>query len=531
MDTNNKENKVDEKNSLVNEYNKKIQENKLRNLQYDEYKIWYNGDSDKITEFYLLTQPLLFPNIKFLNSKNYFWVVSSTEDNVKRTHSGIPKVMCDLLTDIVGIPSIKVLKKDETGQNKKVDDVVSTERLQKILENMNFFDILKNQVPITLALGDGCYFPIFDEEVSDYPLVEFYEAKNLDFEFQSNVLKSVTARKYYFKNNSYYVLTEKRSTVKRSNQKRVATIEYHLFKCLNEENEQVVSEIPLNELEETKHLKEYNEYPYFSKIVAVPVFHRFNKNLNRGTSIFKGKIDLFDDLDQSLSQRSNCVRRSTPIEYVDGDLIDFDDEGTPIPPKKFNRTFLISGRNINNPQSSKNTIISTSQPILNFEQYSQEALETLMNVLSGIMSPATLGLDLARNSTDLAQREKEKVTMVTRTNIINIQIKALSNLFEFLLEMDDMFQLSESKKELTHYEVAINFPEYASPTFDYKLQTLLPVYVGNAISPKRFVDEVWGDSLTKEEKEQEVAYLEEQKANNQSGMLANDFDNQEPNEF
>ena len=38
---------------------------------------------------------------------------------------------------------------------------------------------------------------------------------------------------------------------------------------------------------------------------------RLNKGLWK--SIFSGKIDLFDDLDQSLSQRSQTSRVSTPV--------------------------------------------------------------------------------------------------------------------------------------------------------------------------------------------------------------------------
>ena len=61
-----------------------------------------------------------------------------------------------------------------------------------------------------------------------------------------------------------------------------------------------------------------------------------------GRSIFTGKIDLFDDLDQCYSQAANTVRRSTTHEYFNVLYLEKDERtGMPIMPKNFDRKYIM----------------------------------------------------------------------------------------------------------------------------------------------------------------------------------------------
>ena len=61
--------------------------------------------------------------------------------------------------------------------------------------------------------------------------------------------------------------------------------------------------------------------PGYMKILGVPtrIFHD-PSDVNYGRSILAGKIDLFDDLDQALSQASQTVKVSTPVSYTHLDV-------------------------------------------------------------------------------------------------------------------------------------------------------------------------------------------------------------------
>ena len=72
--------------------------------------------------------------------------------------------------------------------------------------------------------------------------------------------------------------------------------------------------------------------------------------------------------------------------------------------------------------------IQTTQPQLNFDQYSNDAQNKLGFILTGLLSQATMGIDIAKKDNADAQREKEKVTIMTRNNIINRETNKNINL-------------------------------------------------------------------------------------------------------
>jgi hypothetical protein len=52
----------------------------------------------------------------------------------------------------------------------------------------------------------------------------------------------------------------------------------------------------------------------------------------------------------------------------------------------------------------------------------------MMQIINGVMSPATLGIDISKRDNAEAQREKEKVTIFTRNGIIDTETPILKDL-------------------------------------------------------------------------------------------------------
>ena len=79
-----------------------------------------------------------------------------------------------------------------------------------------------------------------------------------------------------------------------------------------------------------------------------------------GLGIFESKIDILDDIDQALSQASQTVKVSTPVEYYPTSLLEKTPDGNPVLPKAYNRQFIeapriylaqmerLAGKNTNN---------------------------------------------------------------------------------------------------------------------------------------------------------------------------------------
>ena len=82
--------------------------NEVKKQRLEEYIIWYLGDSDRLKNFFTRANAISYNTDPLYNEnkKSYFWAVSSTEHDIKRTHSGHPRNIVDTLVYIMSIPNI-----------------------------------------------------------------------------------------------------------------------------------------------------------------------------------------------------------------------------------------------------------------------------------------------------------------------------------------------------------------------------------------------------------------------------------------
>lgn len=458
----------------------------VRKQNLQEYKYWYYGNSNELLNFYTSfgTYGAAENPIYNRNRAQYFWGINPEESNIKRVHSGIPHAMISTLVSIIDSPIIECAEEKE-----KLDKIINNNALYKMIN--------QQQLPLTLAFGDGAFKPIIDKDISETPLVEYYTAEDVEFITKHGIIIGVIFKDYYKFNNKDYVLLETRGVKNQS-----SYISYKLYR-LEKNNE--VSEVPLDTIPELADLEDF-EIQGYNKPLAVPsVFFYDDLNKSRGRSVFAGKIDLFDDLDQSLSQRSQTCRVSTPVEYYPTDLLERTPGGRTILPSVYNRQYIAkdtapNGDGLNDSQ------IQTTQPNLNFAQYNEEQIAIVNMILIGYMSPASFGIDVSRKDNADAQREKEKTTIMTRDNIITAQTEICKNLCNQLLMLQEY--MDTGKITLKDYDISVKFNDFANPSFESLSQVLTPMWNSGAISTERFVERLYGDSLSDEEKAKEIEELE-----------------------
>lgn len=479
-------------------------EDHIRRQKLQEYKIWYIGDSDELLNYY--TNQQLYGNatepIYNRNKKNYFWGISTTEGDIKRVHSGIPNAIVATLTNAIGVPNISL--KDE-----KLNYILNKIKTKNNFENL----INQQQIPMTEVQGWGAFKINFDKKLSDTVLIQYYEAEDVEFVYKSGILVGIIYKDYYRHKNKDYVLLETRRIANGS-----SIIEYELFR-LEKGNE--VYPVSCNEVPELENLQPII-IPNFNKILGVPSKFFYDPlNKNYGRSIFAGKIDLFDDLDQILSQDSQTVRVSTPVEYYPVDVLERNKNGEPKMPKVYNRQF-VKREAMPNGDGLTDGAIQTTQPQLNFDQYSQNAKSKLDFILTGILSPATMGIDIAKKDNADAQREKEKITIMTRNNIIEREEKIIKELFSICLSLQEY--LDTGSITIQDYDITVSFNEFANPSFESELQVLGNAWSNGQLSTKRYIDLLWRDKLSDEEKQYEYNYLEEEK--NKDNLMLGDIDDE-----
>lgn len=468
----------------------------VRKNKIEEYLIWFIGDSDELLNYFTKSRIIEQAEepIYNRNKRDYFWTVVSEEEGVKRSHSGIPRAIVETLVNAIGSPHF-------TSENKELE-----QRVADIVEENDLLTILnQEQMPMTLVTGHGAFKINIDPDLSNKPIITFYDARNVKFETKTRRIVKVKFYDYFTENNKAYCLVDCRY---RENGNSVIT--YKLYELPYKdapEFEFEDNEISLDSLEQTKDLQDI-QFTGLNEMLAVPcIFFKDQIHDEYGRSIYTGKVDLFDDLDQALSQSSNAVRKSTPVEYYPMDLIETRNNGERKPPERYDRTYINfpSGRSGEGDITSQ---IHTSQPQLNFSQYDQEAVSILSMILTGVLSPATMGIDIAKKDNADAQREKEKVTIMTRNNIILKQKRIIDKLLQLTLLLEDYIKNPNMTEFNEYTDLSVDFDEFANPSFENQLSSLGSALQAGNISVDRYIELLWGDSLSEQEKLKEKEYVE-----------------------
>ena len=496
--------------------------NEILRLKLEEYRTWYAGDSAQILNFYTRADFIDFnyDPIYNRNMRNLFWAQSASESDYKRTHSGQPRNIVDTLSGIVSVPHV----------NSTVEKVNS--RLKVILKENNYDELLLQEArPMTLVEGWGGWKINFNEDISDTPILLYYRAESVDFIYRNRRLICIVYQDYYTdEDDNKYVLFETRRLERREvldentgirARKICLIIEKELFKYLTDQSDHI-TKVPLETLPELQDVLPcliIENCPYF--LGAPNIYYYDSTELGPGRSVFTGKIDLFDDLDKELSQKSNAVTRSTPIEYIDSQYLERDENtGQPKQPKLYDRKYIMVSSVLTGDGQMARQPVTVTQPVVNFESYSNAAIQTLIQICNGIISPATIGLDIAKKDNADAQREKEKVTIFTRNGLIAMEEPVQKSLMIQLLIAD---QLLHSDKDYNTIElplseeewgISVKYDEFADASFEAKLETVLTAWQGGIMSDEMAIEYLHRNSPDSVKK-RELEFIHEQRKQEQ----------------
>ena len=195
---------------------------------------------------------------------------------------------------------------------------------------------------------------------------------------------------------------------------------------------------------------------------------------------------------QSVWEESNDIPDSLiPRDPETGELL---------PANPFDNDFIAIGDDMS---EKANHQVEISQPQISYEAYVNSYSNFLDMVLQGIISPSTLGIDLKKTDNAESQREKEKVTLHVRNKIVDALNETLPELFRTILQCYDLM----CGQAPGDYEITVKFGEYASPDFGTTVDTVGKAKQYGVMSLETSVDQLYGDTWTKEEKEAEVERL------------------------
>lgn len=438
------------------------QTNVLRN------RLWYRGDPSELDQFF--KQTALDPV-----AKSRFWAASPTEGlGIRKVHSGLSGLLADRLSDIV-ISDLDGIELKTQAETDLWDEISKDNKVDKLLGEA---------ITEALAAGDGAFKITIDTDVTEYPIIEFYSGERVDYTYTRGRLQEVLFFTDYAVKEKDYRLVEAYGK---------GYIRYKLLDSAGKE-------LPLSTLPETATLQDTTFTGDF--IMAVPLmFFKSPKWPDRGKSIFDGKSDNFDALDEVISQWVDAIRSGRVQKYIPEDLIPKNPEtGVLLKPNPFDNQFIAIGSSMKEDDKGK---IETVQPQILYEAFVASYAGILDLCLQGIVSPATLGIDLKKIDNAEAQREKEKTTLYTRGKIIEALNEVIPQLVDVVLKVQDTMH----SRNAGEYEAAVTFGEYASPSFDTVVETVGKAKTYGIMSLEQAVQELYGDTWTDEQKAEEVMRL------------------------
>ena len=433
-------------------------------------KLWYRGDSAEIEQYFQKTA-------RWDVEKARFWAAKA-QGSVRKMHSGIVATVIDRYRDMI----LADMDDISFGENQGVVD----ELWNTIFQEERLNDVIGEGIAGALASGDGA-FKITADECSEYPIIEFYDAENVDFVYVHSKLREIKFYTDYKDGNKTFRLEEGYGH---------GYVRYKLYDDAGKETE-------LKRLPETAHLIDIGIPGDLMLAAPLKIFSSV-KYKGRGKALFDSKTDVLDGLDEVISQWVDAIRMGRIKRYIPDNIIPRDpDTGELLPANPFDNDFIAIGDNMS---EKANQQVEVSQPQISYEAYVNSYASFLDMVLQGIMSPSTLGIDLKKTDNAESQREKEKVTLHVRNKIVDALNEVIPELVTKIMQCNDIM----CGKDPGKYEPTVKFGEYASPDFGTTVDTVGKAKQYGIMSLETSVDQLYGDTWTKKEKEEEVARLKEE---------------------
>lgn len=430
-------------------------------------KIWLRGDSSELNELY-----------KQLGGREHtFWgSVPSDGMAIKKSHSGLPKLIIKTITNIV-------------MDNYNGVDMENEDEWQEIADDNNFDEQLATMLYEALSINDGAARICYDPTLTDKPIIEWFSGDKVEFNYRRGRLYEVVFKSYYNQNNKCYTLRETYG---------YGYIKYNLF-----DDDKEVSLSTIKELSQLKDLTFDNKVMW-----AVPlIIDKSIKYEGRGSSKFEGKLDAFDSLDEVISQWIEAVRLGRTKTYIPEDLIPRDpNTGMLLTPNPYDNQFIATGSSMGEGANNK---VQVEQADIPSDKYLQTYMTYLDLCLQGLISPSTLGIDTKKLQDANAQyeRQMEKTTLYTRQGIIEALNKFIPKLINVTLQSKDQMSKKAPREDI---DIDVLFSEYSTPSFDVQIDTISKAKMNGIMSLETSIDELYGDSKDDEWKKQEIARLKEE---------------------
>lgn len=438
--------------------------------------IWYRGDASELNQLYEQLDDRL--------GNTHFWGSKPTVGmNIRKIHTGLPAMIIDTLADV------------STDDLNKIETVKRNEEWKKIAEENNIKELIRDSVVGCLSIGDGAFKWSIDTDISNYPIIEFYDGSRVDFEYERGRLIAIIFKTKKIINKQKYTLLE------RYDKKGIS------YKLVNKEGVELKIDDYSELAKKYKPVENQNKF-----IMALPImFRKSKKYYGRGKSLFDGKLDNFDAFDEVWSQWMLALRKGQIKTYIPESLLPSDpNTGVLLHGNDFDNDYISIEETISEDNKSK---IETTQGQIQHDALLSTYITALDQCLTGLISPSTLGIDTKKIDNAEATREKEKTTLYKRNQIIEVLNKTIKDIVDITFKVYDTM----NKKPIIKTEATVTFGGYANPSFEAQIETVGKAKTNGIMSVETSIEELYGDTKDDKWKKEEVKRIK-----NESGIVEMD---------
>ena len=135
-------------------------------------EIWFRGEGYELEQLYKS-----IPDYKYS-----FWGATSTRGlEIRKIHTGLPKIIVNTLTNICV----------DDMQDVKIANIGKENTWNEIERENDFKNLVKKAVRKALVTGDGAFKISVDTDISQYPIIEFYEADRIEVKRERGRVKEI----------------------------------------------------------------------------------------------------------------------------------------------------------------------------------------------------------------------------------------------------------------------------------------------------------------------------------------------------
>ncbi len=434
---------------------------------------WFQGAEDRLEYFfkneYNTFKKGVHEQFNVIEKQQKFW--RSVGGDIPRVHSGLPKLITKTKVNLI------------TGNGIEIDgDEKDVARLWEILNATDFIKNWQNAETTASWSGRGL-LRLYHNENDHQPRIEYVNPESFEIHKSRGEIIGVT----YISKDDDIEIHENIT----KNLNGTWGVNYDAFKVENVGGVVEKTPIAVDDLNDF-----VTEFP-FQPFVLLNNSNTNSKFLESpyGESDYTGVQSLFHALDGALSHQQLELEKARAIMFYNEQILKKDSSGHAV----FNKNETnIEMSNLDMENFDVNKQIELVQPLIRTEQYKKTIEDYTGRILAAVgISAVSVGLagyervDAAAES----QREREKASLRTRNNVLDIRRDDFTPFFNTVLKYDDWLK----SVRLGDYLFTVGFSEWGVPTFDEKVKTIGDAIEKGVIDTYTAVYEMFKDDKTDDE--------------------------------